>query len=76
MASLHEFLDVLADDPAKLTKFNTSAKDAKEVMDSEDVSATDQQLLETGSDGQIKKKLKDELTTKANAYVIRMTPQP
>ena len=72
MASLHEFLDVLLAEPAKLEKFKKGGKDAEEVMTSEGLSTTDQDLLKTGTNKQIREKLKDELTTKANAYVIRM----
>ena len=76
MASLHEFLDVLVADPNKLARFNTSPQDAKTVMTQEGVSPADQTLLTDGTDAQIRGKLKKELTDKANAYVIRMSPQP
>jgi hypothetical protein len=76
MASMHEFLDALLVDGSKLTKFNKSAQDAEEVMTSEGLSEQDKQSLRTGTNQDIKGKLKNELTAKANAYVIRMTPQP
>jgi hypothetical protein len=76
MASMHEFLDTLLADGSKLSKFNKSAQDAEEVMTSEGLSEQDKQLLRTGANQEIKGKLKKELTDKANAYVIRMSPQP
>ncbi|HET9250067.1 MAG TPA: hypothetical protein VFP13_09060 [Actinomycetota bacterium] len=69
---LYEFLDVLVADDDKLKKFNRGGTDAQEVMDAEDLSAENQELLRSGSDQDIRKKLKDELDTKRNAYVIRM----
>lgn len=69
---LYEFLDVLVADDDKLKKFNRGGTDAQEVMDAEDLSPENQELLRSGSDQDIRKKLKDELDTKRNAYVIRM----
>jgi len=72
MASMHEFLDALLADPAKLEKFEKKEASAQEVMDAEGLSTADQDLLKTGNNQQIRDRLKDELKNKANAYVIRM----
>ena len=71
-ASMHEFLDTLLAEPAKLEKFKKGGADAQQVMDAEGLGAEDQELLKTGTNHEIREQLKDELRTKANAYVIRM----
>ena len=79
MAELHEFLDELATNAGKLADFNDKTK-TEQVMTNAGLSDGDKQLLRTGKDHEIQAELKKELRakadTKANAYVIRMSPQP
>ena len=76
MASMHEFLDTLLADEDKLKRFNKNAQEAETVMTEEGLSEEDKKLLRSGTSQEVKGKLKKELDTKANAYVIRMTPAP
>ena len=69
---LYEFLDVLVADKTKRDRFNKGGADAQAVMTAEGLDAQDQQLLKTGTNHEIREQLKDELRTRANAYVIRM----
>jgi hypothetical protein len=70
---LHEFLDALSADPALLQQYNS---DPVATMTTFGLSDGDQQLLLTGSTQQIRDKLKKEMKDRAEAYVIRMAPQP